>query len=302
MLNGYRHLPALVFFCLSPFTVKAGNPDDVFISTFHSTAAEVRVTFFATDETSHAVDRITPDDFAIVDGELIIRQFRSLSRSEETAIRAVILIDSSGSVAKRLTEVERQIVGMLTQDQLSAGELSLVSFSGLQPVLLCKAKCQTVAAQKLTSLTASGPTPLFDSITYGANLLSRPPLGKRLVLILFSDGDDTISRHSASEALQSLIDSGTLLYAVDMNTSGRPDGSALLQQMARATGGRYFSSVKDALTVLPSVFEDLLASWVVTYEPPDTTPGFHSLRMLPKHNLNLRFHCRSGYYYGMNAP
>lgn len=299
----YMRFSALVFFCLSPFVGRAANPDDAAISTYRITAAEVRVTFFATDEANHAVNPITRDDFAIVDGDLVIRQFLSLARSQETAIRAVFLVDASESVAARLSATMQEVVRMLLQSQLEIGSLSVVSFSGVQPVLLCDNDCQTPnAIHRLLSLTASGTTPLFDAIAYSATLLSRHTSGVRPVLILFSDGDDTISRLSASEAFQLLTDSGTVLYAIDMNGSERSDGGALLQKMADASGGRYFSSAHSATTVLPSVFEDLRASWVVTYALPGTTSGFHSLRILPKHNLNLRFHCRSGYYYGTSAP
>jgi hypothetical protein len=36
---------------------------------------------------------------------------------------------------------------------------------------------------------------------------------------------------------------------------------------------------------------------VVSYALPSRQKGFHSLRILPKHNLNLQFHSRKGYYY-----
>jgi VWFA-related protein len=292
---------AVLFFLSS--VAHGASPEDAAVPAYRSTAAEVRITFFATDQTDHVVDSITRDDFAIVDGDLVIRQFRSLARSEKVGIRAVMLIDSSESVATRLPATMRQLTRMLSQSQLAASDISVVSFSNLQPVLLCDGDCATQGAiQRLLSLTASGATPLFDAIAYSAPLLSRHAPGVRPVLILFSDGDDTISRVSASEAFQALTNSGALLYAVDMNSAGRSDGSAVLRQVAEASGGLYFPSANDALTVLPSIFGDVRSSWVVTYQLPDTTFGFHSLRILPKHNLSLRFHCRSGYYYGTRTP
>ncbi len=279
------------------------SPYDSALTTYHSTVAEVRVIFFATDEANHAVSTINRDDFAIVDGDLVIRQFRSLARSEETAIREVILIDSSQSVAARLPATMQEVNRMVSQCLFACESVSAVSFSGSQPVLLCDGNCRTsTAIQKLLSATASGTTPLFDAIAYSASLLSRHASGVRPVLILFSDGDDTISRIPASDAFQSLTDSGVLLYAIDMDGSRGSSGSALLRAMAEASGGRYFSSVQKAPAVLPQIFEDMRSSWVVTYAPPDMTSGFHSLRILPKHNLNLRFHCRSGYYYGSHTP
>jgi len=48
--------------------------------------------------------------------------------------------------------------------------------------------------------------------------------------------------------------------------------------------------------ILHAVLADLRASYVVTYQLPSRSAGFHALRILPKHNLNLRFHCRRGYF------
>jgi hypothetical protein len=126
--------------------------------------------------------------------------------------------------------------------------------------------------------------------------------GVRPVLILFSDGNDTISLHSPREALEAVLDEGALIYSVDMGTSeNQTSGSTFLRQASDATGGRYFSlrfSPQDgAAAVLNAVLEDLRASYVVTYDLPSHQAGFHSLRLLPTHNLNLRFHSRNGYNY-----
>ena len=74
-----------------------------------------------------------------------------------------------------------------------------------------------------------------------------------------------------------------------------------LRRVSDATGGRYFhlrSSQQDgAAAVLSAVLEDLRASYVVTYDLPGHQAGFHSLRLLPTHNLNFTFQSRNGYYY-----
>ena len=121
-------------------------------------------------------------------------------------------------------------------------------------------------------------------------------------MILFSDGNDTISRASAREALEAMLSSGAMLYSVNVDASGGAfsTGSLLLQQMSEATGGRSFSARDGVSDVLRAILDDLRAAYVVTYSLPTHQPGFHSLRILPKHNLNLRFHCRRGYYYDQN--
>jgi hypothetical protein len=113
-----------------------------------------------------------------------------------------------------------------------------------------------------------------------------------------SDGNDTISAASGRHALDAVIETGALLYTINPDKYSRdPKGSFALQQMAEATGGRSFSSQNDVTDVLQAALADLRSSYVVTYALPSHGAGFHSLRILPKHNLNLRFHCRRGYFY-----
>ncbi|MGD0989440.1 MAG: VWA domain-containing protein [Candidatus Sulfotelmatobacter sp.] len=291
--------------CLFIFIAQLVHADDTPLDTYHSTSSEVRVTFFPTDVNNRAIDTVTKDDFVIVDGDLVIRDFRSLARADETVLDMVILVDASESVARRLPAAMDEVLRLISQTAVDSN-LSVISFGGLQPALLCTGDCRTwEARQSLLSVNGSGTTPLFDAIAYGAQILSgRNAPGARPVMILFSDGDDTISKASSKEALQSVIDTGALLYTVDLTqvdsngARGNPSGSAALLRMAEATGGRYFSMAEGGAGVLPAAIEDLRNSYVVTYELPNSVVGFHSLRILPKHNPNLRFHCRNGYVYG----
>lgn len=292
---------------LLPGVLFAGNSANTpSLTTYHSTVSEVRVTFFTTDENNRTIDSIRTDDFAIVDDDRVVREFRSLTHSDETELDIVVMVDTSESVAPRFAETMNDVLQLVSQKQLAADDkISILSFGGLQPSVLCTGDCRTAdAEQRLLAVRPAGATPLFDALAYGANFISRRQTpGVRPVLVLFSDGDDTISKTSARDALQAVIASGALLYTVDMNrTEGPSPGSAALQQMAEATGGRYFSIRDGASKVLQAALEDLRASYVVTYHLPSPEAGFHSLRILPKHNLNLRFHCRSGYYYGTNIP
>jgi len=44
------------------------------------------------------------------------------------------------------------------------------------------------------------------------------------------------------------------------------------------------------------VIDDLHSARVVTYRLPKFGSDFHSIRILPTHNLKLQFRCRRGYY------
>ena len=283
------------------YSVRAGSANDLPAATYRTTVSEVRITFFATDENNRPVEKIGIDDFAVVDNGIVVRDFRSLMRSDETALDVVAVVDASESVAPRFRATVNDVLQLVSQRQLATDDnISVMTFSGLQPVVICARDCRSAAAgQKLLAVKATGPTPLFDALADGAQFISkRRTPGVRPVLILFSDGDDTISRTPARDALEEVVASGALLYAIDLNKPGEVTrGSDALRQMAEITGGRYFAAGEGAVHVLKAALEDLRASYVVTYQLPSRGIGFHSLRILPKHNLNLRFHCRSGYYY-----
>jgi VWFA-related protein len=277
--------------------------------TFRASTSEVRVSFFATDEDNRLVENLTQNDFAIVDRDRVIRDFRSLTRSNETALDIVLLVDTSESVApgfRRITEDALRIASQHSASQnadslaTSGDRVSVITFSGLKPAILCQENCSDPDSQlKLASLKPAGPTPLFDTLAFTARFITeRQDPAVREVLILFSDGNDTISLHSAQDAVDSLAASGALVYSVDMAPDNRPsNGRAFLREMAENTGGRYFRMHDGAASVLQAVLDDLHASYVVSYQLPTRAAGFHSLRILPKHNLNLRFHCRRGYFY-----
>jgi VWFA-related protein len=275
--------------------VSSDNPE----ITYRTGTSEVRITFFATDQNNRLVETIDRNDFAVVDGDRVIRDFRSLTRSHETRLDIVVLIDASESVAAHFRAVAEQVLKLIAQNH-PGDDLSVISFAGLRTAVLCTTDCGEISIQtKIRSLTPAGSTPLFDSLAFTAQYFAgRHTAGVRQVLILLSDGNDTISRTSARQALDALTGTGALLYTINSNkSSGDLKSTIALQEMADATGGRSFSAQDDASEVLQAVLADLRASYVVTYPLPSRAAGFHSLRILPKHNLNLRFHCRRGYFY-----
>jgi VWFA-related protein len=288
--------------------------------TYRSTVSEVRVTFFATDENNHPLGTLTKSDFAVVDNERVVRNFRSFTHSDETSLDVVVLVDLSASVAPRFRVVMSDVLQLVAREQsIPDDNLSVLSFGGalggtsggtfggLRPAILCSSGCRASdSASKLLAVKSGGTTPLFDALIFAADFISHHRrAGVRPVMILFSDGDDTISLHSPREALQAVLNEGALIYSVDMG-KGQTSGSMFLRRVSEATGGRYFSlrsSQQDgAATVLNAVLEDLRASYVVTYDLPSYQAGFHSLRLLPTHNLNLAFHSRNGYEYEPSGP
>ena len=287
-----------VFLALFPcFLFARSNNNEAPSATYRTGSSEVRLTFYATDEQNRLVHPIAQNDFAVVDGDMVIRDFRSLLPSQETTLDILILVDASESVESHFDAVKQQVRKLVSQDQ-PGDRLTIVTFSGLQPTTLCAQDCaDSVKTANLSALRPAGATPLFDSLKASSRYFaSRQDPSVRQILILFSDGNDTISAASSRDALNAINASGAVLYAVDLEGRGSRN-SFTLKEMAEATGGRSLSKQEGADNVFQTILADLHASYVVTYAPPNRAAGFHSLRILPTHNLNLRFHCRRGYSY-----
>jgi VWFA-related protein len=320
MLALWHPRPALLFLALlicGPDTHGSNDPAES--TTYRTTVSEVQVTFFATDEQQHPVATLTNSDFAVIDNERVVRNFHSFSRSDETSLEVVVLVDASQSVAPRFQFAMKNVAQLVAYEQaISDDDISVLVFGGtspgpnrersgvapnLQPAILCSSGCRTSeSVSKLLAVANSGTTPLFDALIFGAAFISQNRrAGVRPVLILFSDGIDTISLHSSLDAIQAVTDGGVSIYSVDVGSPRNPTtGTAFLRQISEATGGRYFSMSSrhdNSASLLSVVHDDLRASYVVTYDLPSHQAGFHALRLLPTHDLNLTFHSRNGYYY-----
>ena len=297
-LNSLRYWPIFILMVACPGWTFAGTGDSPDV-VYHSHVGEVRLAFSATDEKQHIVANVNPDDFAVIDDGMVIRDFRSLMRSGDTPLDIVVLVDASESVASRFRAMMQDVVRLIArQSQTPADALSVIGFSGTQTVVLCTGDCRSAAAeQRLVNLKPAGTTPLFDALAYTARFLSgRHNPGIQPVILLLSDGHDTVSAASSRDAIDAVLASGALLYAINPDPA-ESSSSPAFAQLAESTGGRSFSAHDSGVNVFEAVTADLRASYLVTYSVPSRAPGFHSLRILPKHNLNLRFHCRSGYYY-----
>jgi len=288
--------PLLAIFLFLSTTAR-GGPADLPDLTYRTTVSEVRLTFFATNGHNQAIRQLQPGDFAIVDDGWVIRDFRSFGPSEIAGLNVVVLLDSSESVASGFRREAAEAIQLIAQTPwIAQDHLSVATFAGAKPGVVCVKTCRELTPNRLLAAPADNATPLFDGIVFAADSLSaHRDENLRPAIILFSDGEDTISRNAAASAIEAALTGDAPIYTVDMNRSpSRSEGSLTLHHLAEATGGAYFS-IQDG-RVADTLLDNLKSTYVVTYKLPRQAAGRHSVRILPAHDLNLQFHCRQSYY------
>ncbi len=291
MLTGFAVLVSLF-----PLARTADTPDPM----YRSAVQEVRLTFYATDQHNASVDTIAKNDLAVVDSDRVLRNFRSFGRSPETKLDLVVLIDCSESVLPRFKQEISDVLQLIGQSLWIADDkISLVSFRDSMPLMMCSGDCRDSPLEsRLATVVAGGQTPLYDAVELAGKFLERRhDPGVRPVILLFSDGNDTISRTSAMDALASVLSSDAQIYSVDLDSSHLSKGTSVLRAFSSATGGRYLRVQDGGVKMLEALLDDLHSGYLLTYALPNQTAGFHPVRILPTHNLDLRFRCRRGYFY-----
>jgi hypothetical protein len=86
------------------------------------------------------------------------------------------------------------------------------------------------------------------------------------------------------------------VFWIDLNSS-LSQGAGVLYRIADATGGRYFSARDGVGRALNIILEGFRATYTVSYRLPSHASGFHTVQVLPTHNLGLQLRSRSGYYH-----
>ena len=151
-----------------------------------------------------------------------------------------------------------------------------------------------------------GSTAIWDSIALTCRSVLTQSLGQRRhAIILLTDGQDTSSRLSRSNAIDQAIQSDTVIYALgigDKRYEGVNKGA--LNNIAERTGGRAFFPKKedDLRTAFAEIEQELRSQYLVAYSSTNKTHDGSYRKMnieitnseLRKAQLKLRY--RPGYF------
>jgi len=157
-------------------------------------------------------------------------------------------------------------------------------------------------------LMGCGGTALWMGV-YAAARQKMRWAGGRKALIVLSDGFDTGSAHSLGDAIESLQDASTVVYAIKFVdpeltaaqaglTSRRKEAVRGLERLTDETGGYTFPNPEGNLEEIFSKIEtDLRGQYVIGFTPPEEARDgrFHKLELkMTRSDLAVR--ARNGYY------
>jgi Ca-activated chloride channel family protein len=264
----------------------------------------VNVFVNVTDAHGAIVGGLTRDDFAITEDNRP-QEIAVFERESELPLNLTLAIDTSGSVYKdRAIEQDaaKRFVHALLRIQ---DQMSVLQFSTYVTELTHGfTNKEAVIDRSLNSLRGGDATALYDAIYLGAQGLG----GKhgRKVLVLVSDGSDTVNDTTYQQALEQALRNEVMIYSIiDVPiaaSAGRDTGGEhALITLSEQTGGKSFYATEGGLDkAFARVSDDLRTQYLLAYYPHNQEPGvnFHRLRVtVPRATaeaFNISY--RTGYF------
>ncbi|HEV2761406.1 MAG TPA: VWA domain-containing protein [Pyrinomonadaceae bacterium] len=247
----------------------AARPQDDDEETVRVNAVLIVLNVTVTDKGGRYVPKLARADFQVLeDGR---EQTVSTFGVEETPFAAALLLDTSGSMEKRVSLARSAAIRFL--DGLREEDTAAVySFNSKVEQLQDFSPGRDLPPMAF-EMEADGMTALNDAVLKAARDLSARPEKRRAILVL-SDGADTKSGASADKALNAAIAAGATIYTVDMSDP-RAQGvekhvaAAALRFFAEKSGGRYVPTPGgQALSnAFAGIAEELRHQYTLGYQP-----------------------------------
>jgi Ca-activated chloride channel family protein len=256
-----------------------------------------------TDKNGALIGSLTQDDFAIFeDGRP--QKIAVFERQSEMPLNLTLAIDTSSSTYKdRAIEqaAAKKFVRALIRPQ---DKMSVVQFNTYVTELAGFTNNIAQIDHGLDRMRGAGGTALYDTIYAGSQALG----GRegRKVLVLVSDGGDTVKNTTYPEALEQALRNEVMIYSiidVPIEASAGRDtaGEHAMITLSEQTGGKYFYVEEGGLDkAFARVSDDLRTQYMIGYYPRNQVPGrdFHRLQVTVPRAAQEEFNIRhkTGYY------
>ena len=252
---------------------------------------------------------LEPSHFEVLDNG-VRQQIQIVDmEAEGIPLSCYLILDMSfsvrGRVLKNLKEASHAFLGGLDPKD----ESGLITFSQeIRPRSLLSRDPEATRTE-ISRTTAEGATALYDAIYTGVKLIETA-IG-RPTLLLFTDGDDTVSWLTEDDILAAVENSDAVVYVVGIEPKGGLVNPMLnvtsahrysMQQISRSSGGEvyYADSAAELKSVYLKVLQELKNRYLLTYQPQGVpSEGWHTLEVKLK-GVKADVRARRGYFY--NPP
>jgi len=231
----------------------------------------VNVFSTVTDATGGPVTTLKQDDFRVFeDGKP--QKIAVFQRESELPLSIVIAIDASLSTRnehKLELESARRFAHAILRP---IDAVTLFQFSEVVDQLTPFTSDMRVLDKGIGHVRNGAATALYDTLYLGSDALMRRR--GRKVMVVITDGGDTVSKTSYQEAVRAAQEAEVILYSIiivpiESNAGRDIGGEHALIQLSRDTGGKYYyaSSTDQLDSAFKQISDELRTQYLIAYYP-----------------------------------
>jgi VWFA-related protein len=290
----------------------------------------VDVLFTVLNRRNKLVPELGKNDFKILDDNLP-QDIRYFTRQTDLPLRIGMLLDTSNSIRDRLKfEQDASTNFLFSVMRRGRDQAFVMTFDDEPQVVQAFTGDAGSLRDSITKTHAGGGTAVYDAIYDAcAKELSNPPRPPgdqpdvvRRVMILISDGEDNLSNHTRTEAIEMAQRASVVIYTISTSTqwvtlddperskTGNrkyhlTEGDNILKDLAEETGGRSFFPyhVDDLDQSFQDIGDELRNQYSISYNPNNFAADgkYHKIRVeIPEHK-GYQVRARRGYYAHVNG-
>jgi Ca-activated chloride channel homolog len=283
----------------------------------------VDILFTVLNRQNKIVADLNQENFRVFDDDAQ-QEIRFFNRQTDLPLRVGLLLDTSNSIRDRLQFEQQAAIDFLYNVIRREKDQAFLMTIDDEPEMIQSFTGDLDKLREIISKQrAGGGTALYDAIYQGCELLLKlaPTVGNpetdlRRVLVVISDGDDNLSRHSRGEALEAAQRAGIVIYTISTSINWiltdqeaaqadpsnrkylKDEGDKVLQQFSDESGGRAFFPyhVDDLSQSFAYIGNELRSQYSLAYVPSRAPDGkFHKIR-IEVNTKGLQVRARKGYF------
>lgn len=293
--------------------------------TFKREVNLVDVLFTVLNRRNKLVPDLEQGDFKVFD-EGKAQDIRYFSKQSDLPLRIGMLLDTSNSIRDRIKfEQDASVSFLFSVLRRNKDEAFVMTFDDEPQVIQGFTSDTGALRDQIMGTRAGGGTAIYDAIFEACSKqLNHPPRPAgdqpdvvRRVMILISDGEDNLSLHTRSEAIELAQRTSVVIYTISTSTqwvsleetnpektSDRKyhltDGDKILQNLAEETGGRSFFPyhVDDLDQSFQDIGDELRNQYSIAYAPLNYVLDgrYHRIRVEVPDHKGYQVRARRGYY------
>ncbi|MGA2483872.1 MAG: VWA domain-containing protein [Candidatus Acidiferrales bacterium] len=294
----------------------------------HKISVEVNlvdVLFTVLDRRNKLVTDLTKSDFRVLDDN-VPQDINDFIRQTDLPLRIGLLLDTSNSIRDRLHfEQDAAIDFLYNVLRRGKDQAFLMTFDEAPYVVQDYTDDAGKLRDEVMKMRAGGTTAIYDAVyTASQDQLSNPPRPPgnqpdivRRVMVLISDGDDVVSDHTKSEAIEMAQRASVVIYTISTNTEwismtqtdeatkahlkyNLTEGDKVLKELAEETGGRAFYPyhIDDLNQSFLDIGDELRSQYSLDYNPSNYHVGgpYHRIKVEVVDRKGLQVRSRKGYF------